>query len=105
MHGLSYADELAEVRVEIARLRAREGVLRDLIVKDPAIGGRGRWTRVEVVQSCQRRLLTDLLPAPIRADPAYHREKLVTVLRCLPLHDAPTPRPGWPIQRGWGALH
>lgn len=105
MHALSYADELTEIRGEIARLKAREAVLRDLILKAPDIGTKGRWNRVELVQSCQRRFVPALLPEVIRQDPAFHVDRVVTILRCLPLHPPNSPRPGWPIQREVRAMH
>ncbi len=99
MNRLFPADELAEIRSEIARLRAREAHLRAIFLKDPDQGAIGRWSRVEVELTHQQRFDSRLLPAAILSDPAYRRETLVQVVRCLPLPAAPSPRPGWPIRR------
>ena len=48
MHAHSRADELADVRAEIARLKIREQALRDGFIKRPQADIFGRWTRVEV---------------------------------------------------------
>lgn len=99
MHRPSPADELAEIRSEIARLKVREAHLRTAFLKDPDHGAVGRWTRVEVEFFPQTRFDSRLLPAHVLSDPAYRRETLVQVVRCLPLQAAPAPRPGWPIRR------
>jgi len=99
MHRLTPADELAEIRAEMARLQAREAALRQVFLADPAQPATGRWTRVEVVQTQARVFDASLLPATIRNNPAYHRDRVVQTLHCLPLPMMPPPRPGWPIQR------
>ena len=99
MHRPSPADELAEIRREIARLKAREARLRAAFLKDPDHGAVGRWSRVEVEFCPQSRFDSRLLPAAILSDPAYRRETLVPVVRCLPVQPAAAPRPGWPIRR------
>lgn len=99
MHRLAPADELAAIRSEIARLKARETHLRAQFLKDPDQGGVGRWSRVEVEWTQQMRFDSRLLPAAILADPAYRRATPVAVVRCLPLPTAPAVRPGWPIRR------
>jgi hypothetical protein len=48
MLNLALADELAEIRAEIARLKLREAVLRAQFLADPTAPRRGRWHRVEV---------------------------------------------------------
>lgn len=99
MHRPSPADELAEIRRDIARLKARETYLRAAFLKDPDHATVGRWHRVEVELCHQSRFDSRLLPETILSDPAYRRETLVQVVRCLPLQAAPAPRPGWPIRR------
>ena len=96
---ISPADELAEIRSTIARLRAREAHLRAAFLKDPDHGAVGRWSRVEVELTHHHRFDSRLLPAIILTDPAFQREVLVPVVRCLPMPAAPAPRPGWPIRR------
>lgn len=98
MHRPCPADELAEIRNDIARLRLREAQLRAAFLKDPDHGAQGRWNRVEVELRQQTRFDSRLLPGAILSDPAFQREILVPVVRCLPVQ-APSPRPGWPIRR------
>lgn len=75
------ADELAEIRTEIARLRAREGELRALLLHDAAMPKIGRFHKVDLVTNRQRVFDPRLLPEEIRLDPAYTREKVTRVLR------------------------
>lgn len=106
MHKPHPADELADIRSEIARLKQREGELRQLLLQRPELALQGRWTRIEINTLQQSRFVPALLPAPILQDPQYRRDKLVQILRCLPLPSAPlAPRPGWPIRREGAALH
>ncbi|WP_434612671.1 hypothetical protein [Tabrizicola sp. M-4] len=98
MHSLSPADELAEIRAEIARLQAREADLRATLLATPEEGRQGRWHRVEVTEQRVRQFDPALLPEAIRTDPAYWRESLRTVVRTLAVQ-ARGPRPGWPIRR------
>ena len=105
MHTLSPADELAEIRAEIARLKAREAALRAHFLRHPTDHAQGRWTRVEVVETRQHRFNAALLPDHIRQDPRYCEEKLVQTVRCLPAPLTVSVRPGWPIRRDGVALH
>jgi hypothetical protein len=103
MYKISPADELAELRAEIARLKLKEAALRTAILAAPPQPG--RWHRVEVVE--QKSLVFDakLLPPQIRDNPAYWRERITQVVKCLPVQmRAATERPGWPIQRD-AAMH
>ena len=102
------ADELAEIRAEIARLRAREGELREILLRDAAVPKIGRFHKVDLVTNRQRIFDPRLLPEEIRLDPAYTREKVTRVLRAsrkpaaapgavpdqpgTPPQDAPRPR-------------
>lgn len=99
MHTLCPADELSEVRAEIARLKLREAALRAGFIKAPIAGAVGRWNRVEVHETCQQVFDASLLPENIRKDAQYSREHIVQIVRCLPLQSCPTPRPGWPMKR------
>lgn len=81
MFTQSPADELAELRAEIARLRAREGALREAYLRDAALPRIGRWHKVELVTQRQRVFEPRLLPEAIRLDPTYSREKVKRVLR------------------------
>lgn len=100
MHRLAPADELAEIRAEIARLKLREAQLRDRLVKSPLATLIGRTNRVEITRSVTRVFDASLLPDDIRQNPAYWRDRHQTVVQTLPLAPkvAP-PRPGWPILR------
>jgi hypothetical protein len=81
MHLIPPADELAEIRAEIARLRAREGELREILLRDTAMPKVGRMHKVDLVTNRQRIFDPRLLPEGIRLDPAYTREKVTRVLR------------------------
>lgn len=100
MHRLSPADELAEVRAEIARLKLREAQLRDRLMKSPLATLIGRFHRVEITHGHSSVFDATLLPDAIRNDPAYWRSRPQTIVRTMPLAPkvAP-PRPGWPIRR------
>ncbi|MFZ9198900.1 MAG: hypothetical protein ACO22Z_06100 [Paracoccaceae bacterium] len=105
MHALSPADELAEIRAEIARLKTREAALRAQFLRQPGVKAQGRWARVEVFETRQTRFNPALLPDEIRRDPRYHEERLVQSVRCLPAALTVTLRPGWPIRRDGLAVH
>lgn len=98
MHKLSPADELAEVRAEIARLNMREALLRDAFLQGATPPQPGRWSRVEVVTSHARVFDASLLPPSIKEDPQYWKDRVTQIVRCLPLQIV-APRPGWPIRR------
>lgn len=105
MHRLSLADELAEVRAEIARLKLRESALRAHFLRHPQEDALGRWHRVEVVESRSLRFAPALLPDHIRQDPRFLQERLVQSVRCLPAPMTTTLRPGWPIPRSMANMH
>lgn len=105
MHNLSPADELAEIRAEIARLKAREATLRSRFLRAPDKPAPGRWCRVEVEESRQSRFNPALLPDTIRNDPRYREERLVQTVRCLPAVQTVAMRPGWPIRRDGAQMH
>ena len=107
MHRLSPADELAELRAEIARLKRREAALRQAILRDPGICMVGRWHRIEVEETRARVFDVQLLPAAIRGDPRYRCERVTTYVRCLPVLvcAAAPPVPGAVRRQGEGAMH
>lgn len=80
------ADELASVRVQIARLKARERMLREALIADER-GRVGRWTRAEVVERAVRLFDHRLLPEPIREDPMFWRERRMVEVLCHELVD------------------
>lgn len=98
MHPIAAADELAEIRAEIARLQAREAELRAFLLAAPPALLIGRWHRAEVTEQRVRKFDTALLPREIRENPAYWRENARCVVRTLPVHTS-IPRRGWPIRR------
>ncbi len=104
MHKLSPADELAEIRAEMARLKQREAALRaSILSQEPAVG---RWHRVEITEHRARVFDVHLLPPHIRDNPAYWRERITQVVKCLPIQArAVGDRPGWPIRRDAPAMH
>ncbi|KAF0173235.1 MAG: hypothetical protein FD162_1794 [Rhodobacteraceae bacterium] len=106
MQFASPADELSEIRAEIARLQTREAALCAAFCRDPEHGTQGRHSRVEVVQ--QRTLEFDpaLMPENLRYNANFHREVIRTKVVSQPLPIAHAPRPGWPIRReAAAALH
>jgi len=99
MNRQNPADELADVRAEIARLRAREAALRQMFLADPDQPVAGRWHRVEVVRLRHRVFDASLLPGIVRNNPLFWREKTVQAVRCVPQPMLVAPRAGWPILR------
>ena len=99
MHSLSPADELADLRADLARLKMLEAALRAKILASPDTTAIGRWHRIEVIETSTRVFDAKLLPDAIRDDPRFYRNRVTQVVRCLPVE---AKRPGWPIQRGVG---
>jgi hypothetical protein len=105
MHKMDPVDELAEVRVEIARLQLRAAKLRGLILAAPE-AAQGRWHRAEVTQTHRMVFDISLLPVSVRDNPLYWQERITQVVKCVAVHTGPQPRPGWPIRREVGVgLH
>ncbi len=104
MHKLAPADELADIRAEIARLKLREAALRMAVLTNPPPPG--RWNRIEVVEQKSRVFDAKLLPQQIRDNPTYWRERITQVVKCLPVEMRSVgDRPGWPIRRDAPAMH
>lgn len=99
MQFASPADELSEIRAEIARLQAREAALCAAFRRDPEHGTLGRHSRVVVVQECRLEFDPALMPEHLRFNANFHREVITTQVISQPLPVAPAPRPGWPIRR------
>ena len=95
MHSLSPADELANLRADIARLKLLEAALRARILASPDTQAVGRWHRIEVLQTKTRVFDAKLLPATVRDDPRYYRDRVTQIVRCMPVE---AKRPGWPVQ-------
>lgn len=97
------ADELAEIRAEIARLRLREGQLRHLMLQGPPDLRSGRWFQVEMRETVSRKLDPARLPDALRHDPAIYCESRRTVLHCRAnlLSSALMPGPWRPAQDRW----
>jgi hypothetical protein len=93
------ADELHEIRCEIAKLQAREKTLVQAFLRDPVAGTLGRFVKVEVTESRQLIFDAALLPDDLRLNPAYYREVAQPCVQTLPLPTALCPRPGWPMRR------
>jgi len=102
---LAAADELSDIRAELARLRLREAQLHRLIVNDPDLGAQGRYARVTVCLHQTMAFDPALLPAEVRTDPRYLRPRAHWALHCHPAPLATGPRPGWPIRREAALLH
>ncbi len=73
-HTRNIADELAGIRSEINALKAREQMLRDVVLSDPDSHA-GQNHEVVVKKQKQRVLLRDRLPAHILKNPAYWEER------------------------------
>ncbi|MBR9652377.1 hypothetical protein [Thalassovita aquimarina] len=92
------ADDLAEIREEIARLREREAAIQASILSIEGAIPDGRSHRVELVENREMVFDKDRLPEEIRDNPCYWTEKVTQSLRCEPIRSQ-TDRPGWPIRR------
>lgn len=100
MRRLSPADELAEIRAEIARLQRREATLEATILRDPSGTARGTFNVAEVTQNRRATFDPALLPAEVQADPRFWREEVQQHVAVIPIRPQPLPlRPGWPIRR------
>lgn len=86
MHKVNAADELAEVRVAIARLRLREARLCAMILSEPE-AAYGLHFRAEIAERPTRIFDLALLPASILSDPRYWRDSLAREVCCLPLSE------------------
>lgn len=85
------ADELAEIRAEIARLKRREAELRMAFFTAPDMPKIGRMHKVELVTRRRTVFEARLLPAEIRNDPTYIRERVMRVLRTERIPNAERP--------------
>ena len=100
MHRMTPADELAELRAEIARLKLREAQLRERLAQAPLAARTGRWNRAEVEERVTRHFDPALLPPAIRDNPAFWSERVHLAVHTQPIPaKAAPPRPGWPIRR------
>lgn len=104
MIPLSPADELAEIRTKILRLRARELVLRHQILSHPERHSQGRWHQVVIDTHTACDLDLSQLPGSILNDPGFWRERQVQTLHCRPLTLPAPRRPGWPIRLGGASV-
>lgn len=98
MMKFGLADELAEIREEIARLRAREAAIQAAILSFEGGIPAGREHRVELVEHRELVFDKDRLPEEIRDNPRYWSERVTQSVRCTPIRSQ-TDRPGWPIRR------
>lgn len=98
MHKLGLADELAETRAEIARLKEREAALEAAVHASEGTVPDGRSSRVNVVTRRKVEFDVALLPHDVRDNPRYWREQVSVRVECTPI-ELRGSRPGWPIQR------
>ncbi|WP_415184377.1 hypothetical protein [Phaeovulum sp.] len=84
MNPKSPADELATIRAEINRLKAREGELRAAYLTQPDLPRQGRWHQVELITHTTRVFDPRLLPVEVRNDPRFQRERVTRTLRTIP---------------------
>lgn len=81
MHHLNPADELAHIRAEMKRLKSREAELRAAFLTDPEMPRIGRWHKVDLLTERRTVFEPRLLPADIRNDPRFLRDRVTRVLR------------------------
>ncbi|PTV95417.1 hypothetical protein C8J27_10452 [Rhodobacter aestuarii] len=77
----SPAEELTQIRAEIARLRLREAELSEIVLRDTALPKIATMHKATLTTRRERVFDPRLLPSEIRLDPAYSREKVRRVLR------------------------
>jgi hypothetical protein len=92
------ADDLAETRAELARLKSREQALIELLLARPELRQAGHDYHVELDFVEDPVLNIAVLPASLRESPLLWRHTLRPVLTCRAVHIDGT-RPGWPIKR------
>ncbi|MCG7494880.1 hypothetical protein [Thalassobius sp. Cn5-15] len=98
MHKISLADELAEIRAEIARLKEREAALEAAVHASDGTVPNGRNHRVRVITRRNSEFDPVLLPQEVRENPRYWRDHLSVHVECLPVEGRMS-RPGWPMNR------
>lgn len=98
MHKIGLADELAETRAEITRLKEREAALEAAVHASDGTVPDGRNNRVNVVTRRKSEFDPALLPREVRDNPRYWRENLNVRVECTPI-EMRGRRAGWPIQR------
>lgn len=89
MPSLNPADELASLRAEIARLRARERALCDALAVAPPDARTGQWVRADVAMRSIRLFDHRLLPPEIRENPLYWCERHAVEVSCHPVDALP----------------
>ena len=100
MRRLAPADELAEIRAEIARLLDRVEQVETALIRNPGLRNRGASHVAEVTETRVTEFDPALLPDSLRHDPHFQREVLRREVKLIPVKPQPVPlRPGWPIRR------
>lgn len=99
MQHLCPVDELHEIRLEIAKLQAREKALVQHFLRDTDAPKTGRYAKVEVVRERHLVFDADLMPENLRYNANFHREQEVQFVRVQPLPMSLSSRPGWPMRR------
>jgi len=80
--NLPPADELAEIRAEIRRLKAREAELREALLETGGADGLN-W-HVTIVEQRRRTLDREALPAAILDDPRYWKDSVSRIVKTVP---------------------
>ncbi len=88
MQPMAQADELAMVRSRIAQLKLRERELREALVAADGEARLGRWTRAEVVERRLRVFDHRRLPAALRDEPLFWRDRILRDVTCEMRDDA-----------------
>ncbi|MFD2174885.1 hypothetical protein [Rhodobacter lacus] len=89
MQPQTAAEELTQIRAEIARLRVREAELAEAVLRAAALPQVTRMQTTPLVSKRERVFDPRLLPAEILLDPAYSREKITGTAPGMP---RPQPR-------------
>lgn len=100
MRRLAPTDELAEIRAEITRLRARADQIEAAILRTSGLRDLGASHIAEVTETRTTEFDPALLPDSLRHDPQFQRVVLRQEVVLIPVKPQPMPlRPGWPIRR------
>ena len=100
MSRQSPADELAEIRAEMDRLKTRAAQIEAALLRHPDRRNRGTWHLAEVTETHQSVFDPSLLPIDVQEDARYQREEFSRSVVVVPILRQIIPlRSGWPIRR------
>ncbi|SOC04854.1 hypothetical protein [Rhodobacter maris] len=103
MQPQTAAEELTLIRAEIARLRAREAELAEVVLRTAALPRVTRMQTKPLVSKRERVFDPRLLPAEILLDPAYSREKITGTTTEAPRQEPHRMQVSAPLQARFGS--